>query len=172
MESTLPVPARIALVVLGALLVQQTVVGRFELFGVSGDLMVVLAVAAGYHAGPERGAVVGFAAGLAVDLLVSTPLGLTALVYTGVGYGVGMVASTLIRASRLTVVVLAAVAAPVATGTWVLIGILFGQTHLLDAPLPRIALVASLVAALAALVVGRVVRWAVIDPHDRVRHAA
>ena len=45
------------------------------------DLMLALAVAAGLAGGPERGAWVGFAAGLLADCFLQTPLGLSALVY-------------------------------------------------------------------------------------------
>ena len=43
----------------------------FELFGVQGDLMLLVAIAAGLAAGPDRGATIGFAAGLAYDLMLA-----------------------------------------------------------------------------------------------------
>ena len=48
-------------------------------FGAHGDLLLLVPIAAGLTVGPERGAIAGFVAGLAVDLLVTTPFGLTAL---------------------------------------------------------------------------------------------
>lgn len=168
MSMVIPVPLRVGAVIAAALVLQLSVVGRIGLFGVSGDLMVVVAVAAGYHAGPERGALIGFVAGLSIDLLLVTPLGLSALVLTGVGYISGLVATNLIRESRLMVVVLATALAPTAVGAWVLIGALFGQTHLLEAPLLPIGLVTALVALAAIGLVSPVVRWAVSGPHPRV----
>jgi rod shape-determining protein MreD len=170
--SVVPAPVRFGLVVFAALVLQLSVVNRISIGGATADLLVVVAVAAGFVAGPERGAAVGFAAGLAFDLLLSTPLGLSALVYTVVGYVAGLVAANLIRDSRLTAFVLAALAAPAAMGAWVVIGALFGQTHLLDAPLVRIAVANALVAVgtLPALLAS--MRWALADPYDRVRQRA
>jgi rod shape-determining protein MreD len=172
MIQALPVPARVGALIFGALVVQMSIVNRIEVAGVSGDLMVVVAIAGGFHAGAERGAVIGFATGLAVDLLLTTPLGLTALVFTGVGYVSGLFAANLIRSSKLAVVALAAVAAPGAMGSWVLIGALFGQTHLFDAPLVAIMLVSSAVAAVAVVAVGPLMGRAVVDDHHSLRRAA
>lgn len=164
-----PVPVRVGLVVLAGLVLQVSLVARGQILGVAGDVMVVIAVAAGFHAGPDKGAVIGFATGLAVDLTLTTPLGLTALVFAGVSYASGVVAGNLIRAMPLAVVALSAVAAPAAVAVWVLVGVVFGQDHLLDAPIGPILLVAALVAALAAPIVSPAVRWATADPLARVR---
>ncbi len=164
-----PMPVRVGLVILVGLVLQLSLVGRAQLFGVAGDVMVVIAVAAGFHAGPDRGAVIGFATGLAVDLTLVTPLGLTALVFAGVGYASGLFAANLIRAVPLAVVALAAVAAPTAVVVWVLVGVVFGQNHLLNAPLIPILGVTSLVAALTAPLVSPALRWATADPMARVR---
>jgi rod shape-determining protein MreD len=170
--TAVPVPARLALVAFGALIAQLSVVNRVGLGGVTAEVLVVVAVAAGFAGGPERGAAVGFGLGLSWDLLLSTPLGLTAFVYTVAGYVAGLVGANLIRDSRLTAYLLAVLSAPVATLVWAVIGALFGQTFLLDAPLVRIA-VANIVVALAVVPVVLVaVRWAVADPYDRVRQRA
>lgn len=170
--SSVPVPVRLGLVIFLAIVVQLSVLNRIAVAGVTADGLVVVAVAAGFVAGPARGAAVGFAVGLGFDLLLSTPLGLTALVYTVVGYVAGVVASNLIRDSRLTAFALAAVAAPSAMGAWVVVGALFGQAHLLDAPLVRIAVVSAVGAVVLLPLVLAVMRWAVADPYDRVRQRA
>lgn len=172
MVEMVPVPVRVGVVLFVALVVQLAAVNRIELFGATGDVMVVVAVASGFTLGRERGAVVGFATGLAVDLVLTTPLGLTALVFTGVGYVSGIVATNLLRSSRLAVVALAVVAAPVSVLLWAVVGALFGQSHLLDAPLMRVAAANAMVALATIWVVFPVVRWAVEDPHRRVRHLA
>ena len=57
---------------------------------VAPDFMMLLAVCAGFVAGPDKGAVVGFAAGLVSDLfLQSTPFGLSALAACLAGFVVG-----------------------------------------------------------------------------------
>jgi rod shape-determining protein MreD len=164
-----PTGVRIAVVVFAALLVQLSIVNRIELAGVTGNVLVVVVVAGGYTAGPERGAIVGFAIGLTFDLLLTTPLGQTALVYTAVGYVAGLVATGLIRSSKLAVVLMATLAAPAAMLTWVVIGALFGQTHLVHAPLLSIAVVGAVVAFASVWVVLPAMRWATHDPHGRVR---
>jgi rod shape-determining protein MreD len=163
----LPPAVKLPLVVFAALLVQLSVVNRIELWGVSGDVLVVVAIAGGFVAGPERGAAIGFAAGLAIDLLLSTPLGLTALVFTVVGYVAGIVSVNLIRSSRLTLFALVALSAPAAVGAWVVIGALFGQTHLLDAPVATIALVVTIVALIVTPLVTPALHWAATNPDHR-----
>ena len=147
-------------------------VNRIQVAGVTGNIRVVVAVAGGFNAGAERGAMIGFGLGLELDLLLSTPLGLTALVYTAVGYVAGLVATALIRSTKLAVVALATLAAPVAMLTWVLVGALFGQTHLLDAPLAKIALVGAMVAFVSVWAIQPAMRWATHDSYHQVRHYA
>jgi rod shape-determining protein MreD len=168
MSDLVPAPVRVALVIFAALLVQLSVVSQLQFWGVSGDVLVVAAVAGGFVAGPERGAAIGFATGLAIDLLLTTPLGLTALVFTAVGYVSGVVSQSLIRSSRLTVLALTAIVAPVSVGVWVTVGALFGQTHLLQAPLVTIATVSTGVAIATIWLVLPLMRWAVVDPHARL----
>ena len=76
---------RALLLVVVTLLVQSTIVLDLPIGGAHPELMVLLPVAAGIVGGPEEGAVMGFVAGLAADLLLPTPFGLTALVGCLVG---------------------------------------------------------------------------------------
>ena len=52
--------------------------------------MLLLPIMAGYAAGPDRGAVFGFIAGLVADLFLPTTFGLSALVGCLLGYGTGL----------------------------------------------------------------------------------
>ena len=61
--------------------------------------MLLVAVAGGLVGGPVRGAVLGFAAGIAIDVFLRTPMGLSALVFTLVGYGVGVVSTGVLTPS-------------------------------------------------------------------------
>src|SRR5205807_513217 len=63
------------------------------------DAMLLVAVLAGLVAGPEKGAVTGFVAGLLADLTLQTPFGLSALVLSLVGFGVGMLQTGILRTS-------------------------------------------------------------------------
>ena len=78
-----------SLLLVVAVTFQLAVASRLEVFGVQGDLMLLVAVAAGLAAGPDRGATLGFAAGITFDLLLQSPFGLSALTYALVAYLVG-----------------------------------------------------------------------------------
>jgi hypothetical protein len=84
---------RMPLMFITALLVQTTVLSRVRVFDVMPDFMLLVAVAGGITAGPTRGAALGFVSGMLIDLFLPTPLGLSALVFTLVGYWVGIAAS-------------------------------------------------------------------------------
>ena len=86
-------PPKVAVVVLVSLTLQVCLFASFSFEGARPDIMILLAITAGFIAGPDRGAIVGFTAGLAYDVVLSTPLGLTALVYTLVGYVVGTISA-------------------------------------------------------------------------------
>jgi rod shape-determining protein MreD len=91
---------RVLLLVVVIVIVQVTVFPHLRLFGVVPDLGLLVAIAVGYQEGPEAGALVGFVAGLGYDLFLETPLGLSALAYALVGYGVGIIESSLLRSPR------------------------------------------------------------------------
>lgn len=98
MNGRLSMAWRLALVLFTVLLLQVAVMTDLTALGQTADLVLLLAIAAGSMGGADRGATIGFAAGLAYDLLlVDTPFGLSALVYAVVGYGVGVVAAWVIQ---------------------------------------------------------------------------
>ena len=76
------------LLVLAAVLVQSTVLARLRLAGVRPDLLVLAVVSVAVATDPTTGAVFGFVAGLVADLLFDLPVGVSALVYTAVGFAV------------------------------------------------------------------------------------
>ncbi len=71
------------------LMVQQTVMVALRIDGAHPDLLWLLPITAALLDGPETGAIVGFWAGLAFDLVLPTPFGLSALVGCVLGYSVG-----------------------------------------------------------------------------------
>ena len=93
---------RLALVIISVVVLQTTLFSdRLRVFGVMPDIGLVLTVAVAYNRVPELGAAFGFAAGLRHRLLPDTPVGLSALSFALVGYGVGVVQSGLVRPSLL-----------------------------------------------------------------------
>jgi rod shape-determining protein MreD len=81
----------LAVVLVVAVLLQSTVLARLTLAGVRPDLLVLAVVSVAVATDPVTGAVFGFVAGLVADLLFDLPVGVSALVYTAVGFTVGTV---------------------------------------------------------------------------------
>src|SRR5205807_9679243 len=77
---------RVAFVIFLVVMVQQTVVVALRVGGAHPDLLWLLPITAALLDGPETGAIVGFWAGLAFDLVLPTPFGLSALVGCVLGY--------------------------------------------------------------------------------------
>jgi rod shape-determining protein MreD len=143
---------------LTALLLQTTLLAQMRIFGVMPDLMLLVAVAGGITAGATRGAALGFAAGMLIDLFLPTPLGLSALVFTLVGYGVG-VANTGVLRSAWYIPVLTSGGASVAGVTlYALIGSVLGE-RMIDGHLITIALVVGVFNAVLAPVAVKFVDW-------------
>ena len=81
---------RVALVIFIVLMVQQTVMVALRVGGAHPDLLWLLPITAALLDGPETGAIVGFWSGLAFDLVLPTPFGLSALVGCLLGYAIGV----------------------------------------------------------------------------------
>ncbi len=151
------------LVLLSALVLQSAVVSRLELFGAHGDLLILVPITAGLTVGPERGAMAGFAAGIAVDLLVTTPFGLTALTFCLVGYGVGAVQAGVLTATWWLPMLAAVAGAAFGTVFWAVSATVVGEEGLLDGDLARIALAVAVVAVALVVPALRLARWVESD---------
>ena len=77
--------------ILGAVLIELTVLTRLGIPGATPDLVVVTVVAIALAMGPVQGAVAGFSAGVLVDLAPpgDTLVGVNAIVYVGIGFVTG-----------------------------------------------------------------------------------
>lgn len=166
----LVVASRTSLLLVVALTLQLGVAARLELFGVQGDVMLLIAVCAGLAAGPDRGAVVGFAAGMTFDLLLQSPFGLSALTYALVAYVAGSLQDSVLRAAWWIPVMTAAAASALGVILYGVFGTMVGE-DLLGVSLLRITLVVATLNAIAAPVVLRSVRWAT-GTSDSVRARA
>jgi rod shape-determining protein MreD len=164
------VVARMSLLLVLALTFQLSVASRAEVLGVQGDVMLLVAVAAGLAAGPDRGATLGFVAGISFDLLLQSPFGLSALTYAIVAYVAGSLQDSVLRAAWWIPVVTAAAASALGVILYGVFGTVVGE-DLLGLSLVRIALVVGTLNALAAPVVLRAVRWAT-GTSDSVRARA
>ncbi len=164
------VALRVAVVLLSAAVLQRGLFSEVRILGVAIDVFLLIAVAAGIAVGPERGAVIGFFAGLSLDLMVQTPLGLSALVYCLTGYLTGRLYGTTVRSSRWLSIGLVVLATAAAVGAYALVAELFGQDGAISPDLPTIVAVLCVANALLAPLAIRVVRWAAPD-EDSLRPA-
>lgn len=146
------------------LVVQHPLLDSVRVDGAHPEAMFLLAAAAGYVGGAERGAIVGFFVGLVADLFLPTPFGLTALVGCLVGFATGTATSGLVRSSRsLAVVSLTAGTVAALVGYGVLAAVL-GRPGSLAVDLAPALVVATPAAAVLAVPVDALVRWAVPPP--------
>ena len=161
---------RLALLILAVVVLQTTAFSAgLRVFGVMPDLGLVLTVAVAFYLGPERGAVFGFVTGVAVDLFLSTPLGLSALSFAVVGYAVGVVHGGLVPPSRWVAPIMGALGGLAGGVLFVGSGAIAGQDQLLALSSVRIILVAGVYDALVASAVFPIARWATRAPPGEVQ---
>jgi len=146
------------IMMIGALLLQTTVLARMRVWGVMPDFMLLVAVAGGITAGATRGAALGFASGMLIDLFLPTPLGLSALVFTLVGYGVGVANTGVLRSAWYIPVLTAGGASVAGVALYALVGSVLGE-RMINGHLATIAFVVGVSNAVLAPVAVRFVDW-------------
>ncbi|HLG00568.1 MAG TPA: rod shape-determining protein MreD [Acidimicrobiia bacterium] len=129
-----PVRRRVGAVTLliVTLLAQSSFFPHFRFFGVMPDVLIVAVAAVAAREGAEVGATFGFTAGVLIDLFLEVPLGLSALSYAVVGYGVGTLHTGIMRSTWWIGPLLGGTASIAAGSLFVLVGIILGQDHLLS----------------------------------------
>ncbi len=158
---TAPRLLRLALVLLAFLLLQSTLVLDLRVGGVHPDIMLLLPVAAALAAGTEAGALVGFCAGLAADLLLPTPFGLSALVGCLLGFATGSATAAVDRTVWWVAPVAALAGSAGAVMLYAVLGAVLGQGQFLKVDLVAVVGVVSVTNAVLAWPSVRVLRWAV-----------
>ena len=151
---------KVGVVAIVVLVVQLTVFVDVHLFGVAPELMALLAVLAGFLAGPERGPRVAFGLGLLWDIYLSTPLGLAAFTFAVVAYTVGSLEEGLFHDSRVQLVSLAGLGTAGAVIGYALLGEVVGQRGLVDVHMLKVAGVAGVFNALLAPLAAPIMAWA------------
>lgn len=161
---------RLALLILGGVVLQTTLFSEsVRVFGVTADVGLVLTIAVAYYGGPEVGAFYGFVAGLAIDCFLSTPMGLSALTFALVGYGVGAIQTGLVRSSRWIAPLLGGVGGLVGGTMFILLGALVGADQLIALRSLKVLAISGVYDALLAFVAFPVARWATRLPGVPVR---
>jgi rod shape-determining protein MreD len=134
---------RLGLLLVALVTLQTTLVPHLRIFGVVPDLGLVAAVALALRYGPELGATFGFAAGLATDAFLQTPLGLSALAIGLTAYLVGVVKNAFAHPAWWTIPAVAALAGVVAGCCFVGFGAMVGQSQLWELESLRTILLAA-----------------------------
>ena len=166
----LVVATRVSFLLVVALTLQVAVAPDLRVFGVQGDLMLLIAVAAGLAAGPEQGAAVAFASGIAYDLLLQTPFGLSALTYALLAFVIGSLQDTVLRAAWWIPLAIATAGSVVGVILYVVLGTVVG-VEFLGVSIPKVAVLVGILNAIVAAPTIRAVRWAT-GTQDSVRHRA
>ena len=159
---------RAPLLVLTVLILQTVVLARFRILGVMPDAMLMLAIAGGIVAGPVGGAGLGFGSGIAIDLFLHTPFGLSALVYSLVGYAVGVGHSGVLQSAWYLPVLSAMAASAGGVLLFSAVASVLGQP-VVAARLPTVAVVVACVNAVLCPVMVPAVSWALTGPAGRRR---
>jgi rod shape-determining protein MreD len=158
---TWPVRVKLAVLVVTTVVLQITLFPDLRLFGVAPDLVLVGAIAVAYRIGPETGAIYGFAAGLALDLFLQTPLGISALSFALVAFGVGVLQTGLTRAPRFVAAIVGGAGGLLGGLAFVAIAALAGEDHVMAVRTLWVLALAAAYDALLAVPMFRVARWAV-----------
>jgi rod shape-determining protein MreD len=143
-----------------ALVIQVAVLDQIVAWGAHPDLLVIFPAAAGLLQGPQRGAIVGFVAGVAADLVVQLPFGLSPLTFVLAGFAAGLVTRAAAGSDGGVADVLRCALLAVATVLlYVLLGSAIGQPGLLTIQTARALGVIAVGALLLSAPVLSVMRW-------------
>lgn len=120
--------AAVATTLILAITIQSTLLASATLLGVIPQLALVVIVSFAFVDGERVGVVTGFFGGLIIDLLLPQSIvGLSALVYTLIGFGVATFRQFTTSESVWTPVLVVGVASAVAEVGYALLAIMFGQ---------------------------------------------
>jgi rod shape-determining protein MreD len=155
---------------------QLTTVSQVAVFGVPADLSPLLVASVAFLCGSIPGAIFGFLLGLFVDTVLLQTLGVTSLVFTGVGYGAGRVRELRDPAHALAPVLVGAAATATAALGFSLLQFLLGVEAPVSLLLLRQILMTIVLNTLLALPVYAVCRrilqpYLPDDPRRRRRRA-
>jgi rod shape-determining protein MreD len=176
LRQSLRLPLRLIALTFAAVVFQQTAVSQISVFGVSADLTPLVVMSVGLLAGSVAGAIMGFATGMFVDLVLVQTLGVTSLLYIVIGYWSGRLRELRDPAHGLVPLAMGATATAFAGFGMAVIQFLLG----VDAPVSLLlvqqifitVLVNSLIALPVHALVRRIVQPALPDDPRRRRRRA
>lgn len=151
---------RLLMIGLPVLALQDTLLAEMRPADVAIQAMLLLAVAGGIAGGPERGALAGFVMGLLFDLVLTSPLGLHALVYGLAAFLAGYINSLTLDHPRWLVMLVVGVATAASTVAYPLASAMIGEEVAITSALIRITIVVSVANIVFAVPAVWLMRWA------------
>ncbi|HVA08074.1 MAG TPA: rod shape-determining protein MreD [Acidimicrobiales bacterium] len=158
---------RVVLVVFVALVAQSTVILPVRIGGVHPDILWLLPITGSLLAGPETGALIGFWSGLAFDLVLPTPFGLSALVGSALGYVMGSATQAVDNRAVWLRPVAALVGGVGADMLFAVLGAVFGQQQMVQVNFLTLFAVVAVSSVILVLPVNRLMRWALVVDSNR-----
>ncbi len=157
---------RVAFVIFVVLMFQQTVMVALRIGGVHPDLLWLLPITAALADGPETGGIVGFWSGLAFDLVLPTPFGLSALVGCLLGYAVGSLTTAVDPRAAWLKPVAALTGSVAADMLFAVLGAILGQQQMVQINFIALFLMVSISSVVFVLPVSRMMRWALAGENN------
>lgn len=151
---------RLGFVVIVCVVLQTTLFTHVRVDGVAPEVGLVAVLAVAYYDGAESGAFFGFVMGFAVDLFLTTPLGLSALSYAITGYAVGFVQAGMVRRPPFAAPLIGGIGGFVGGLVFLAVGAVVGEVGFLSLSSLKTVTIAALLDALIAPVVFPLVRRA------------
>ncbi len=130
-------------------ILQISVIDRFSVSHVHGDIFPLVVIVASLIKGPEIGATVGLFTGLVEDLFLPTPYGLSSLVYVLLGYLIGMI--TIENRGKFYVIIVVAFGSAFSQVLWALLAILLQQPNIFNSHIASIVMVVTVINILVSL---------------------
>ena len=144
----------VLLVLVTAAILQTSLLPLLALSGFRPDLLLLVTIAFALHDGLLSGMRVGFTAGVLNDLLLNaSPVGLTALVFVGVAYAVGVARPFLAPESFTAPLILSVLGTLVGVGGYGILSAVLAEDPIGIGLVVQAAVVSSLYAALLAPIV-------------------
>jgi rod shape-determining protein MreD len=158
---------RLAFVIFVVLMVQSTALDAFHIAGVHPDVLWLLPITAALLDGPETGALVGFWAGLAFDLVLPTPFGLSALVGSVLGYSAGLATAAVDRRAVWLKPTAALIGGIGADMLFAVLGAILGQQQMVKVNFAALVGVVGIASVILVLPVNRLMRWSLVEETNR-----
>ena len=148
----------LAAIIITAVLLQSTVFSQLRLLGVRPELLYLVTILVALQEGPNEGALVGFTAGLAQDMFLDQPKGITALTLTLLGYTVGMARQYIVSPSPLVPTIVVAIATALGVAFYEVVTFLLGQFEASITYAVKVALLTALYNAILTPILSPLLR--------------